>query len=152
VPRETPAASIERVSPFRRRRVLFPQPSREFACPIGDNDICPCSLKRSHDLENGIALVQKAFLDGALDHRILAAHMINGSRFSKSLTNTPQNVHVGQRRFYHHDVCSFVDIQRYLTQGFLCVGKVHLIRAAIAELRRTLGSLAEWPVESRREL
>src|SRR6266550_6857139 len=93
-PIKTPAASAGRVSQFRRAPVLFPQPSREFACPIGDNDVCPCSLKRSHDLENGIALVQKAFLDGALDHRILAAHMINGSRFSKSLTNTPQNVHV----------------------------------------------------------
>src|SRR5438552_7191714 len=151
VPTEMPAASTERVSQFRRGRVLFPQPSRELACPIGDNNIGPSPLKSSHDLNYGLAFFQGAFLDGRLDHCILAAHMINGARFSKPLADSPQNVHVRQGRFYHHNVRSFVDIQCYLTQGFIRVGKIHLIRPSVAELGRTLGSLAKWSVESRRE-
>src|SRR5947199_78715 len=78
--------------------------------------------------------------------------MINGGGFSKTLTNTPQNVQVGQSRFYHHDVRSLLDIQCYLSQGFFTVGKIHLVRAAIAKLRRTLSCFAEWPVEGRRKL
>src|SRR5207237_4115701 len=84
-------------------------------------------------------------------HCVLSSHMINGGRFSKPLSDSPQNIHVGQGRFYHHNVRSFLDIQCYLTQGFIRVGKIHLVRAPVAELGRALGGLAEWPVKSRRE-
>src|SRR5262249_30585495 len=90
-------------------------------------------------------------LDGRFDHGILAAHMINSGRLSKPLTDSPEKVHIRQSRFYHHNVRSFIDIQCYLTQGFLGVSKIHLVRTAIAKLRRALSSLAEWTVESRCE-
>ena len=40
-------------------------------------------------------------------------------------------------------------IERDLAQRFLDVGRVHLVRAAVAERRRRVGGLAERPVERR---
>ena len=39
------------------------------------------------------------------------------------------------------------EVERNLTQRFLSIGRVHLVRAAIAELRRGFRGVAEWSVE-----
>ena len=78
--------------------------------------------------------------------------MINGDWFSKPLMDSPEDVHVRQCRFYHHDVRSFIDVESYLAQGFLGIGNIHLVRAPITKLRRAFRSLAKRSVEGRCKL
>ncbi len=59
------------------------------------------------------------------------------------------DVQVGHRGLHHHDVGAFVDVDLDFAQRFLDVGRVHLVAAPVAELRRGFGRLAERPVEAR---
>ena len=59
------------------------------------------------------------------------------------------DVEIGERRLDHDDVGPFLDIERDLAQRLLDVGRIHLVRSAIAEGRRRIGRLAERAVERR---
>src|SRR5439155_805048 len=150
-PREMRDASAGCASRFRRARSLRCQPLGELACPISDDNVCAGAFERSHDLQDGSAFLYNPFFGRRFDHRVFTAHMVNGGRFSKMLTDPPKNVDVRQRWLYHYDVRAFVDIQSNFTQRFLRVRVIHLVRTTIAKLRRALGSVAERPVKSRRK-
>src|SRR5208283_68672 len=55
---------------------------------------------------------------------------------------------IARRRLDHDDVGAFLDVQRDFFQRFACIGGVHLVAAAIAELRRGLRGFAERAVET----
>ena len=44
-------------------------------------------------------------------HREFAAHVIHGSRFPKTLADTPDDIEIRQRRFHQDDVSAFLDIE-----------------------------------------
>jgi hypothetical protein len=75
--------------------------------------------------------------------------VIDGGWFSEAFTHAPQDVEVWQGRFHHHNVRPFLDIQRRFAQRFVCVRKIHLVRAAIPELRRAFSCLAKRSVKCR---
>ena len=58
-----------------------------------------------------------SFFGSCFDHRVFAAHMINGGRFAKTFAHPPEDIDIGQSWFYHHDVRAFIDIQRNFTQA-----------------------------------
>ena len=89
------------------------------------------------------------FFGRGLDHGVFAADVINGGRFTETLADPPQNVDVRQCRFDHDDVGAFVDIERDFAQRFFRIGGVHLIRTAIAELRRAFRGVTKRSVENR---
>ena len=94
-------------------------------------------------------LVDPAARAGRLDHRVLAAHLIRGGRLAEALFHLRDDVEIGQRRLHHDDVGALGDVDLDLAQRFLDVGRIHLVAAAVAELRRRVGGLAERPVERR---
>ena len=87
-----------------------------------------------------------------LDHRVLAADLVRRDRIAEGLLHAPDQVEVRQRRLDHDDVGAFVDVQLDLAQRLVGVGRIHLVAAPVAELRRRLRRLAERPVEAGREL
>ena len=85
-------------------------------------------------------------------HREFSAHVIDGRRFAKALAHTPENIQVGQGRFNHQDVGTFVDIECGLAQRFGSVRRIHLVGTPVAKLRRTFRCVSKRPIENRREL
>ena len=86
--------------------------------PIGDDNVCAGAFERSHNLKNGRAFLYDSFFGSRFDHRVFAAHMINGGRFAKTFAHPPEDIDVRQSWFYHHDVRAFIDIQSNFTQRF----------------------------------
>src|SRR3990167_232481 len=62
----------------------------------------------------------------------------------------PDNIEIGQRRFYHDDISSLFYIQRHLTQRFIGIVRIHLVGGAVSKSWCRLSSLTEWPIETRR--
>ena len=57
------------------------------------------------------------------------------------------DVEIRERGLDHHHVGAFFEVERDFFQGFAGVGGIHLVAAAIAELRRGLRGFAERAVE-----
>ncbi len=70
---------------------------------------------------------------------------------SKRWRACADQVEIGHRRLHHDHVGAFFQVQLDLAHGFAPVGRIHLVAAAVAELRGRFGGLAERPVEDRGE-
>ena len=97
------------------------------------------------------AFVNPAVGGCGFDHGVFAAHGIGGGGQAKFGFHAPDNVQIRECGLDHHDVGAFVDIERHFADGFIGIGGVHLVAAAVAEFRCGFGHLAERPVESRGE-
>ena len=84
-----------------------------------------------------------------MDHRILAADLVGGHGDVEGVAHLSDDVEVRQRGLDHDHIGAFLDVERHLAQGFAGVGRVHLVAAPVAELRRRVGSVTEGPVETR---
>src|SRR5207248_3604310 len=98
-PAPTPSrvASAGRASPFLRDESLLARPLRELLRPVGHDQIRARALEGSHDFKDGGAFFETPFFGASLHHRELAAHMINGGRFFKTVTHPPENIEIRQR-------------------------------------------------------
>ena len=81
-----------------------------------------------------------------LEHRVLAADVVDGKRKLRCFTDIPNNVQIGQCRFDHQDISALCLIGKALTDRFTAVGGVHLIRRAVSEAGSRFGDVAERPV------
>src|SRR6202030_4339672 len=108
----------------------------------------PGPLNPRQDLEHHPLLVNPAVSRRGLHHRILAAHVVRGYRHIKPLANPLDNIQVWQRRLHHDHVRALFQVERHLAQCFPRVGRIHLVAAPIAKLRRRLRRFAERPVKS----
>ena len=59
-----------------------------------------------------------------------------------------QHVEIRHRRLHHDHVRAFFQIEFDLAHGLAQVRRVHLVGAAIAEVRRRIGRFAERPIEA----
>ena len=107
---------------------------------------------RGQALHHGALLVDPAVLRRGHDHGILAAHLIRRKRNVEAVARLADQIEIRHRRLDHDHVRAFFQIELDFAHGFAPVGRVHLIAAAVAELRRRIRRLAERPVEHRREL
>ncbi len=62
------------------------------------------------------------------------------------------DVQISQCRLDHDDVRAFLNIEGNFAHRLVAVRGIHLIAAAVAELRRGFGGFAKWSIESRRKL
>ena len=99
-----------------------------------------------------ISSTARALVDPAL--RAAALTMANSPLTLYAATGTPKRSltrrmmsRYGQGRLDHDDVGPFGQVERDLAQGLVAVGRVHLVAAAVAELRRRFGGVAERTVE-----
>ena len=85
-----------------------------------------------------------------LQHGVLAADVVRDQGVvGKTLAQEADHVEVRKGGLHHQEVGAFRHVQRRLAQRFARVGGVHLVAAAVAELRRALRRLAERAVEGR---
>ena len=119
---------------------------------IGDDEVGSGALDGQQRLHHHGPLVEPAIGGRRLEHGVLAAHVVGGHREPGLALDAVDQVEVRQGRLDHHHVGAFLDIHDGLAHALVGVRGVHLIRLAVAELRRRLGRLAERPVEGRRVL
>ena len=91
--------------------------------------------------------VDPAVRGGGLHHRVFTAHVVRRERNVERVTERGDHIEVRQCRFHHDHVCALGEIERGLIQCLAPVRGLHLIAAAIAELRCTFRRIAERPVE-----
>ncbi len=73
--------------------------------------------------------------------------MVGGERRTGRVLDLAHDVEVGRGGLDHQHVGALLEIEFGLAHRFGGVGRVHLVAAAVAELGRRLGRVAEGPVE-----
>src|SRR5262249_42899426 len=106
------------------------------------------ALDAGDDFEDDALFINPAFLRGGFDHRILAGDVIRADGYVKAIANLANDVQIRERGLDHDDVGAFFEIERDFFQGFTSVGRIHLVAAAIAELRSGLRGFTERSVEA----
>ena len=77
---------------------------------VGNNDTGPRSFEACQDLGHH-ALARMFILSGVHDHRVFAAHVVDGNGSNRVISDFAKNIEVGQSGFNHDDVRSFTLIQ-----------------------------------------
>jgi hypothetical protein len=94
---------------------------------VGQHPIRPSPLERHHGLQDDLVRIQPAVLRGRLQHRVLAADLVGEGRHLELVLHAAHHVQVGHAGLDHHHVGAFGDVQRHFAQGFVAVGRVHLV-------------------------
>jgi hypothetical protein len=87
---------------------------------------------------------------GRLQHRVLAADLVGEGRHLELVLHAAHHVQVGHARLDHHHVGAFGDVERHFAQGFVAVGRVHLVGVLVglAEVGGGAHRVAERAVEA----
>jgi hypothetical protein len=67
------------------------------------------------------ALVEPAVLRGRLEHRVLAAHLVDEGRDAERVLHPAHDVEVGHAGLDHHHVGALVEVERDLAQRLVAV-------------------------------
>ncbi len=84
---------------------------------------------------------------GGLQHRVLAGDVVGGERGAGRLLDPAHDVQIRGGGLDHQHVGALLEVELGLAHGLGGVGRIHLVAAAVAELRRRLGGVAEGAVE-----
>ncbi len=81
-------------------------------------------------------------------HGVLATHLIGKGRHAELILHLTDHVQIGHARLDHHAVGPFLNIQRHFVQGFVAIGRIHLIGGlvALAEVAGRTDRIAERAV------
>jgi hypothetical protein len=91
------------------------------------------------------ALVEPAVRGGGLEHRVLAADLVDEGRRAERVLDPAHDVQVGHAGLDHDHVGALLEVERDLAQRLVAVGRVHLVGVLVAGLPR----LAAEPTASR---
>ena len=116
---------------------------------VGEDDVGAGAFHAEERLHHDALFVEPAFGGGSLDHGVFARNVVDGDRHVEALLGSPDDVEVGQAGLDHDDVRAFDDVEFDLFHRLFCVGRVHLVGALVAELRRGVQGVAERAVEAR---
>jgi len=132
-------------------RLAVPQLFCGFHGEVGQNAIGTGSLKAQQALQHHTLVVEPAVGRGRAQHGVLAADLINVGGDGKSLLHPAHDVQVRHARLDHHHVRAFGQIERYFADGFVAVGRVHLVGPLVARAQagRRTDCIAERAVEGR---
>ena len=85
--------------------------------------------------------------EGGVEHGVFAGDLVGADGEIEALAGGADDVEVGHGGLHQEHVGAFGDVEVDLAHGFAEIGAVHLVAAAVAELRRGVGGLAEGAVE-----
>ena len=123
------------------------QPASGVFGVIGEDEVGAGAMDAGENFQHDALLVDPAFLRGGFDHRVFAADIVGANGHVEFVAHLANDVEIRQRGLDHHDVGALFQIERDFPQRFARVGGVHLIAAAIAELRRGLRGFAKRTVK-----
>ena len=124
------------------------KPAGDLAGVISENEVGAGAFEGEHLFEDRSFFVDPAGLGGGLEHRVFATDMVGGGREAELFFDAPDEIEIGEARFDHDDIGTFLDIDGDLSESFSGVGRVHLVGAAVATTRGAFGGLAEGAIES----
>src|SRR5216684_5134083 len=115
---------------------------------VGEEDGGAGAVDAGQDFEDDAFFVEPAFGCGGFDHGVFATDVVGAYGDIEFVADGSNDVEVGQRGLDHDHVGAFFQIERHFFQRFAGIGGIHLIAAAVAELRHGLGGFAEGAVKS----
>jgi hypothetical protein len=109
----------------------------------------PARLKDSSASIITASCVQPAVLRRGLQHRVLAADLIGVGRHLELVLHPAHDVEVGHAGLDHHHVGALGDVERHFAEGFVAVGRIHLVGVfvALAQVAGRAHGVAEGAVE-----
>src|SRR5262245_6500794 len=110
---------------------------------VGDDHVGARAPDGDERFENRALAVDPAVAGRGGQHRVLAGDMVGRDGHIDGLPHTMDDVEVRQGRLHHDHVRPFLDVAPDDLQGLADVARVHLVTAAVAELRSRLGRLAK---------
>src|SRR5690348_15031311 len=110
------------------------QPSSDILGKVSENYFGAGPVDGQQRLKNSAFPINPAGAGGGLDHREFSAYLVGRQGNVEGLASQRKNVQVGEGRFHHDDVRALFDIERNFAHRFPLIGRVHLVRAAVAEL------------------
>src|SRR5215211_8197375 len=125
------------------------EPLGGLAREIGQHEVGAGALDRDQVLERDRVAVEPAELRRRFHHGVLAADVERADGDVERVAHRADDVEVGERRLHHDHVGALGDVEGRLVDGLPRVARVHLVAAAIAELRRAFGGVAEGTVQRR---
>src|SRR3984957_20058003 len=125
------------------------QPARHVFRVVAENDFGAGALDAGENFEDHALLVDPAVARRGFHHGVFAANVVGGHGNVESIAHALNDVEVRQRGFHHDYVAAFFQIERHFAQRLARVSRIHLIAAAVAELRSGLRGFAERAVEAR---
>src|SRR5258706_1474047 len=125
------------------------QPTREVLCVIGEHYARTRAMNASHNLEPDSLFIGPSIRGGRFHHGKFPAHVIRANGDVERLPDAMNDVQIRERRLHHNHVGALGEIEFNFTNRFPRVGRIHLVAAAVAGLRRRLRCLAERSIESR---
>ena len=123
------------------------KPASDLAGVISKNEVGAGAFEGEHLFEDRRFFVDPTGLGGGLEHGVFAADMVSGGGEAELFFDAPDEIEIGEARFDHDDIGTFLDIDGDLSESFSGVGRVHLVGAAVATTRGAFGGLAEGAIE-----
>src|SRR5579859_7400003 len=134
--------------PPHSKKLAVVEPAGGLLGVIGEEDGGAGALDAGQDFEDYAFFVKPAFGYGGFDHGVFAADVVGAYRDIEFVADGADDVEVGEGGLDHDHVRAFFQIQGDFFQGFAGVGGIHLVAAAVAELRRGLRGFAERAVKA----
>ena len=128
------------------------QCSRCILRKVGDDEVGAGAADGDEGLEDGALGLEPAALEGGVQHGVLAGDLVCAEGDVEALAGGADDVEVGEGGLHQDHVGALGDVEVDLAHGFAKIRAVHLIAAAVAELRRGVGGLAEGAVKGGGEL
>src|ERR1700683_72864 len=115
---------------------------------VGEDHAGAGALNAGENFHDHALLVDPAIARRGFDHGVFAADVVSADGHVKFLAHALNDIEIRKRRLDHDHVGAFVKIRGNFAECFASIGRIHLVAAAIAKLRRGLGGLAKWAVEA----
>ena len=97
-------------------------------------------------LGHRLVVVNPALLRRGFEHGVFTADVVGGDGTVAEFLQGQNDIEVAQRRLDHQHVGTLGHVQFSLAQGFVAVGRIHLVRLLVAVLGRTLERVSKRPV------
>ena len=119
---------------------------------VGDDEVGAGAADAEEGFGDGAVGVQPAAGEGGVEHGVFAGDLVGAEGEIEALAGGADDVEVREGGLHEEQVGAFGHVERDLAHGLTNVSPVHLIAAAVAELRRGVGGLAEGAVKGGGEL
>src|SRR5665213_400338 len=146
------AATVSIASRITKRCCELTQDTRGIASEISQNEIRAGSADRCERFHHDAFVIEPAALDRRHDHAEFARNLVRADGHREAVARLADQIQIRHGRLDHQHVRAFFQIELHLMHGLAAVGGIHLIRAAVAELRRRFGGFAERSIKSRCKL
>src|SRR5579859_6209371 len=134
--------------PPHSKKLAVVEPAGGLLGVVGEEDRGAGALNAGQDFEDYAFFIEPAFGYGGFYHGVFATDVVGPYVNVEFVAYGADDVEVRERGLDHYHVRAFFQIERDFLEGFAGVGGIHLVAAAVAELRRGLRGFAERTIKT----